>query len=81
MTTCDKHGYILDVTISPGNINGSTAFDGLYDRLILRFSEIIYFIIDCGFKTPWICKWILDDKRPRFFPTKNQCKKKDFLSI
>ena len=32
-TACDKNGYILDVTVNPGNIHDSVAFDGLYDRL------------------------------------------------
>ena len=40
LTKCDKHGYILDVTINAGNMQDSTAFDELYDRLILKFPEI-----------------------------------------
>ena len=51
LTTCDRHGYILDITVNPGNSSDSTAFDGLYDRLILKFPEIAYLVMDCGFKT------------------------------
>ena len=31
-TACDEHGYVVDVTVDPGNVHDSTAFDGLYDR-------------------------------------------------
>lgn len=33
-TACDKNGYIMDVTVDPGNMHDSVAFDGLYDRLV-----------------------------------------------
>ena len=32
-TAGDKKGYILDVTVNPGNVHDSVAFDGLYARL------------------------------------------------
>ena len=54
----------------------STAFDELYDRLILKFPEIHHLVMDCGFKTPWICKRVLDDKRIPGLPcTKGQWEK------
>ena len=50
-TACDKHGYIMDVTVNPGNVHDSAAFDGLYDRLIEKFSEIIYAVVGADCKT------------------------------
>lgn len=39
-TCCDKNGYVMDVTVNPGNVHDSVAFDGLYDRLVERNTEI-----------------------------------------
>lgn len=32
-TGCDKNGYVMEVTVNPGNVHDSTAFDELYDKL------------------------------------------------
>jgi len=79
LTACDKHGYILDVTVNAGNMQDSTAFDGLYDRLIVKFPEILHVVMDCGFKTPWICKRVLDDKRLPVLPYKRPMGKDGFF--
>lgn len=39
-TGCDKNGYVMDVTANPGNVHDSVAFDGLYERLTDKSSEI-----------------------------------------
>ncbi len=52
-TACDKHGYVMDVTVNPGNVHDSVAFDGLYDRLVNRFPGIEAVVMDAGYKTPW----------------------------
>lgn len=57
-TACDEHGYIVDVTVNPGNVHDSVAFDGLYDRLTEKHPEIKNVVMDAGYKTPWICKGI-----------------------
>jgi hypothetical protein len=38
-TGCDKNGYVMDVTVNPGNVHDSVAFDGLYDRLTEKESR------------------------------------------
>ncbi len=53
-TACDKKGYILDVTVNPGNVHDSVAFDGLYARLTEHYPEIQNVVADAGYKTPWI---------------------------
>ena len=30
-TVCDKHGFILETAVTPGNIHDSVAFDKVYD--------------------------------------------------
>lgn len=78
-TACDKHGYIMDVTLNPGNVHDSVAFDGLYDRLTSRFQEIKYAVIDAGYKTPWIAKKVIDDGRIPILPYKRPMGKDGFF--
>ena len=60
-TACDDHGYILSATVNPGNVHDSVAFDGIYRQLKDRFSEMEVIAADAGYKTPWICKELIDD--------------------
>ncbi len=46
---CEKSGYIPDVTLNPGNVNYSVAFDGLYE-LLKRFEAMSYVVSDAGYK-------------------------------
>ena len=78
-TACDKHGYVMDVTVNSGNTHDSIAFDGLYDRLVEKHPEISAVVMDAGYKTPWICKRILDDGRIPVLPYKRPMSKKDFF--
>lgn len=75
-TVCDKHGYILDVTVNPGNTHDSTAFDEIYGRITARFPQINTVVADAGYKTPWICKRIIDDGRIPSMPYKRPITKK-----
>ncbi|MDO4541642.1 MAG: transposase, partial [Bacillota bacterium] len=78
-TACDKLGYVLDVTIDPGNIHDSVAFDGLYERLVKRNPELQAIVADAGYKTPWIAKKVLDDGRIPVLPYKRPMGKKEFF--
>ena len=62
-TACDKHGYIMGVTVNPGNVHDSVAFDGLYEELCEKHPEFKVVVADSAYKTPWICKRIIDDNR------------------
>ena len=78
-TACDKHGYIMDVTLNPGNVHDSVAFDGLYDRLVEKYPELSVLTMDAGYKTPWICKRIFDDGRVAVLPYKRPMGKTGFF--
>lgn len=62
-TACDKNGFILDVNVTPGNVHDSKAFDELYDKVTQRFPQAEVIVADSAYKTPWICKRIIDDGR------------------
>lgn len=69
----------MDVTLNPGNVHDSVAFDGLYDRLTNRFQQIKYAVIDAGYKTPWIAKKVIDDGRIPVLPYKRPMGKNGFF--
>jgi len=58
-TACDKHGWILDYTVHPGNEHDSTTFTKLYKKL-KRFKPT-HIVLDAGYKTPAIAKLMIDD--------------------
>ena len=78
-TACDKHGYVMDVTVNPGNVHDSVAFDRLYDRLVQNFPEIDACVMDAGYKTPWVCKKVIDDGRIPVLPYKRPMGDKGFF--
>lgn len=75
-TVCDGHNYVLGVTVNPGNMHDSSAFDGLYEQVIQRFPQIEVITADAAYKTPWICKRIIDDNRKPSLPYKRPMTKK-----
>ncbi len=78
-TACDKNGYVMGVKLNPGNVHDSVAFDKLYDELVANFPQIETVVADAGYKTPWICKKIIDDKRVPSMPYKRPMTKNGFF--
>ena len=76
-TACDKNGWILDFTVNPGNEHDSRTFKGLYDKL--RNNGMEYCIVDAGYKTPAIAKFLLDDGVKPVFPYKRPMTKEGFF--
>ena len=62
-TVCDKHNFILGVEVTPGNIHDSVAFDAVYDTVTEAYPQVQVVAADAGYKTPWICKRVIDDGR------------------
>lgn len=62
-TACDRHNFVLDVEVTPGNIHDSVAFDRIYEKVTKRLPEIETVVADAAYKTPFICKRIFDDGR------------------
>ena len=62
-TACDKHGFVLETVVTPGNVHDSVAFDEVYDKLTETFPEVETVVADSAYKTPHICKKVFDDGR------------------
>ena len=78
-TACDKYGYVLDVTVTPGNVNDSVAFPALYRKLLKRFPDIETIVADAGYKIPYLAKLIIDSGRIPVFPYKRPMGKDGFF--
>ena len=62
-TACDKHGFILETVVTPGNVHDSVVFDEVYDRVTEAFPEVETIVADSAYKTPHICKKVFEDGR------------------
>lgn len=78
-TACDRHNFILDFVLGPGNVHDSVMFDSLYEKVISKFPEINVVAVDAGYKTPWIMKQIIDSKRIPSVPYKRPMTKEGFF--
>lgn len=67
-TACDKHGFVVGVAVTAGNMHDSVAFDKVYDKVTELLPEIKVVVADAAYKTPWICKRIIDDQRTPSMP-------------
>lgn len=62
-TACDKHVFVLEAEVTPGNVHDSVAFDKVYDKLAENFPEAETIVADSAYKTAHIAKKIFDDGR------------------
>ena len=62
-TACDKHGFVLEAVVTPGNVHDSVAFDDVYDKVTASFPEVEAIVADSAYKTPHICKKVFEDGR------------------
>lgn len=67
-TACDRHGFVLGVEVTAGNVHDSVAWDGIYDQVTKRFPSSEFIVMDAGYKTPWIAKKTFDDERIPILP-------------
>ena len=76
-TACDKHGIVLGVEVTAGNVSDSVAWDAVYDQVTEKFSEVEFVTMDAGYKTPWIAKKVLEHSRIPILPYTRYKGKKD----
>lgn len=68
---CDRNNFILGLTTSPGNVHDSLVFTDIYSKVKSRFGEEIEsVVVDAGYKTPGICREIIDDGKIPVMPYK-----------
>lgn len=60
---CDVNNFVLACEVTPGNVHDSKVFDVVYEKVVKRFDEVATITVDAGYKTPWICKKVIDAGR------------------
>ncbi|MCD8383033.1 MAG: IS1182 family transposase [Clostridiales bacterium] len=77
-TACERHGFILGVEVTAGNVHDSVAWDALYDAATNKYA-VQFVTMDAGYKTPWIVKKTLDDGKIPILPyTRYKGKKEQY---
>ena len=76
---CDKNNFIINKSVTAGNIHDSRVFDEVYDGTVNKFPEIDTVVVDAAYKTPWICKKVIDDNRNISAPYKRPMGKSGYF--
>ncbi len=77
-TCCDKHGFVLDFEVTPGNVHDSVSFWDLYKRLKER-ENAKYYVMDAGYKIPAIMHQLIEDGKIPVMPYKRPMTKAGFF--
>ena len=75
-TACDRHGFVMGVEVTAGNVHDSIAWDKVYKQVTDKYA-VEFVTMDSGYKTPWIAKKTLDDGRIPILPYTRYSGKKD----
>jgi hypothetical protein len=78
-TACDEHGFVLGYDVTAGNVHDSVAFDAVYEEVTQRFPQMETVAMDAAYKTPWICKRVIDDGRQASLPYRRPMTKDGFF--
>lgn len=76
---CDDNNFVLACEVTPGNIHDSKVFDTVYEDVTGKFEDVKTVTVDAGYKTPWICKKVMDDGRNISTPYKRPMTGKDLF--
>lgn len=76
---CDENNFVLACEVTPGNVHDSKVFDAVYDDVTERFSDVEAVAVDAAYKTPWICKKVIEDGRNISTPYKRPMSGKGFF--
>jgi transposase len=78
---CDKHGYVMDLDVTAGNLHDSVVFPSIYRKLVEHYDGIKNVVVDAGYKTPAIAREIINDGKTPFMPYKRPMTKEGFFKI
>ncbi len=61
-TGCDRNGFVLGAIVEPGNTHDSKVFPTLFTYMQKKMQAPVAVAVDAGYKTPYICKILIDEK-------------------
>lgn len=56
---CDRNNFILAHDTAPGNVHDSQSFTGVFRKVTDKHSEVEAAVLDSGYKTPGVCREII----------------------
>jgi len=76
---CDRNNFILGVKVAPGNVHDSQVFSDLFQEVNEKFPEIKAVVVDAGYKTPGICREIVEAGKLPVMPYKRPMTKDGYF--
>lgn len=76
---CDRNNFILGVKAAPGNVHDSQVFTDIFQDVIKKFDEIKAVVVDAGYKTPGICREIVQADKLPVMPYKRPMTKEGYF--
>jgi len=65
---CDQNNFILGLKTAPGNVHDSQVFSDVFQPVIRQHPEIKSVVLDAGYKTPAICREIVEAGKDPILP-------------
>ena len=79
-TACDRHGFVLGVHVSSGNVHDSVNFVPIFEQVKSKFPNMKAAVVDAGYVTPHIAKHCFDNDVIPVFPYKRPMTRKGLFS-
>jgi transposase len=76
---CDRNDFILGFKAAPGNVHDSQVFSDVFEEVKQRFSEIEAVVVDAGYKTPAICREIVQANKLPVMPYRRPMTKEGYF--
>lgn len=76
---CDRNNFILGIKAAPGNVHDSQVFSDVFTDLNDRFPEMEAMVVDAGYKTPGICREIIQAGKIPVMPYKRPMTKDGYF--
>jgi transposase len=78
-TACDRNNFVLGLKAAPGNVHDSQVFSDVFGQVIHQHPEVEAVIVDAGYKTPTICREIIQAEIVPIMPYKRPMTKKGYF--
>lgn len=76
---CDRNNFILGLQAAPGNVHDSQVFTDVFQKIAQTFAEVKAVVVDAGYKTPGICREIVQAGKLPVMPYKRPMTKEGYF--
>lgn len=76
---CDRNNFVLGLGVTPGNVHDSQSFSGVFQEVIEQHPEAEAAVLDAGYKTPGVCREIINAGIDPIMPYKRPMTKEGFF--